>query len=529
MTQINMNNTFLELTMHVSIKYLVPALALLSGGAMTATESGGPIGPRALGMGGAQVACSVGIEAQYYNPATFAFMGRCNGNDDDDPDKRSVDNAHLTRKRFGITPIDLQVGVTLTGELGEMARDLADIDYEGLGTNSELGDEDIEDLLVLASSLSRIDDPNNNLFIDINLGAGVRWGSLAFGARAFGHAVARVDELDRINLGLNYDSREDLNDWLNDLAAAADITPGGSYTQLNPDQQTAIADALGTTPDAASVLYVDSQLNELITTGAITMAEVDETLALLIAGFEATDGDESNNLDNNRTSILLRGLAVAEVPVSYGVALNDRLAIGVTGRFLLGRVYGSTVLVFDDDNDEVIENIKEQYEESMTWGIDVGLLYRMPSLQIGITGRNLNRPRFDGFSFDDAGLTYAVDDIHLDPQVTVGVAWIPHPTLTVAADIDLLETDGLLPNFGHQYVRCGLEWDAFRFLALRAGAYRNIALDDPPTVVTAGLGFNFYLVRIDLAAAAAIDDRVSYRGTKYPQTARVGLGVSIDF
>ena len=42
----------------------------------------------------------------------------------------------------------------------------------------------------------------------------------------------------------------------------------------------------------------------------------------------------------------------------------------MTGKLMLGRVYGTTVLVFDDDNDD-FETIDEEYEETTNFGIDV--------------------------------------------------------------------------------------------------------------------------------------------------------------
>ena len=528
----------------MNLRQIVPSLLLAAAALPASAADHALVGPRALGMGGANAACTKDGLAQYHNPAAFGFMWRDaeEGAKDDEPGER--DNNLIGRKRFGWNIVDAQGGVTLAGDIGEYLEDLADIDYERLSNATDLSPQDVSDLVTLASRLTAIDDPGNAVLFDLNAGGAVRVGHLAVGARVFADAVGLVSQIDTSALGLSFDQagvRTELGD-----AAAADTgftgsaQAGGTYQWLTPSQQAALAGDLGTTTADPAVLYLDYQIGQAIASGVATPEQVSQLVEVLTGAIQGSDGplNVSNNLENNLTSVLMRGLAVAEIPVSYGYAVNDAFSVGVTARLLIGRLYGTSVLVFSDDNTAVIDEIDNAYEETTTVGIDVGLMYRWPRFQVALTGHNLNAPEFDGFTYEkdlnrngviNAGERWSVPGFQLDPQVTVAGAWMPLPTLTVEADVDLLKTDTLLPGRERQMLRVGAEWDILRFLALRGGISKDLAETDIAWLLHAGLGVNFWLMRIYLAGAVAIDDTVEYDGSKYPQEARVALGVAVDF
>jgi hypothetical protein len=120
------------------------------------------------------------------------------------------------------------------------------------------------------------------------------------------------------------------------------------------------------------------------------------------------------------------------------------------------------------------------------------------------------------------------DDVTLEPQAAIGLAFIPFETLTLEVDFDLTRNETTFTNYHTQNFSFGLEWDAFRFLALRAGTYRNLAEDDIGWVITGGLGFNFWAVRFDIAGAMATKDN-QFDDEDYPAEARLDIGLSIDF
>jgi hypothetical protein len=163
---------------------------------------------------------------------------------------------------------------------------------------------------------------------------------------------------------------------------------------------------------------------------------------------------------------------------------------------------------------------------------------RYGKFNFGLTGRNLNSPKFDGFTKDISytlpdGITtnpktIIADEVKLKPQATAGIAFIPFETLTLEVDYDLTKNETVLTDYKTQNFSAGLEWDALRFLALRAGTYKNMAESDTGWIYTAGLGLNLWAVRFDLAAAMS-PDKVQYDGDKVPKLAKASVQVSIDF
>jgi len=206
----------------------------------------------------------------------------------------------------------------------------------------------------------------------------------------------------------------------------------------------------------------------------------------------------------------------------------DQNRIGANLKFMKGRVYGNQVIVLDNDSGEAVEKSDEYYEETNNFGIDIGILYRMPMFNFGLVGRNLNSPKFDGPTVVLPTGTITFDDVRIDPQAAFGLAFIPIETFTLEADIDLTKNKTTLTDYETQNVMVGLEWDVFRFLALRGGAYKNLAEDDIDWVYTAGLGLNFWAVRIDLAGAMS-SSKEQFDDDDIPKETRASLQLSVDF
>jgi hypothetical protein len=144
--------------------------------------------------------------------------------------------------------------------------------------------------------------------------------------------------------------------------------------------------------------------------------------------------------------------------------------------------------------------------------------------QAGLVARNLNSPTFKGPTV--GGVKFG--DVTLDPQFAVGLAFIPFETLTLELDLDLTRNETTFTDYYTQNLSFGLEWDALRFLALRAGTYRNLAEDDIGWVFTGGLGINLWAARFDIGAALATQSN-QFDEQDYPAEARIDVGLSIDF
>jgi hypothetical protein len=123
------------------------------------------------------------------------------------------------------------------------------------------------------------------------------------------------------------------------------------------------------------------------------------------------------------------------------------------------------------------------------------------SVRFGLNIRNLLTD-----DFDLGGQT-----LNFDTEVRIGVSY-RNQYVTVAADYDLIENEPLLANKSFdglktQYLAIGVEFNAFEYVKLRAGALKNLAggvsggADD--ILYTAGIGL---WLGFNLDAAAIITD-----------------------
>ena len=457
------------------------------------------VGARGQAMAGANTASTDDTNAQYYNPAAFGFFGMR----DDAGEQLAADNNNLGRKDAGLG-IDASGGYRLHGKAASFADRLADTDLGAL-TDGIDNKTELQRAVQLTNDLAGIDDPGTGFTADATAGAAVRIGSFGLGFRGMAQALGRVDEVDDSNLGINTTGsfgnlRE--NRTLDVLTASQQSTLSSEYTN---NEIYAIDDALASSEDLSS-------------------DNIDQAVSLL----EAV-GAGTGSLDQNNTSVTFRGFGVAQIPVTYGYAFSEHFSVGGNLKFMRGRVYGNQVLVFDNDNDDVIAKTDERYEETDQIGIDAGLMYRHEMVQVGLVGRNLNSPEFDGFTFrDDNNNRVEIDGVTIDPQVRAGVAFIPFNTVTLEVDYDLTENETLLEGYETQFLSAGVEWDVLRFLALRAGAYENQAEDDIGVVYTAGLGLNLWAVRLDVAGAMAAET-TDVNGDETPKEGRISAELSIDF
>ncbi|PKN13162.1 MAG: hypothetical protein CVU69_03955 [Deltaproteobacteria bacterium HGW-Deltaproteobacteria-4] len=481
------------------------------------------VGPRAMGMAGANVASVDNNSAQYYNPAAFGFFGRHN---EDESDNK------LGRKDLGFD-VYAGAGVDIKKDMGKYLDTLADIEIGDLSDYGIQNESDLQDIVNLVTSLNGLDEPGNALMVDVNAGTSLRFKNFGIGARGYSQVVVYVPEntIDTTNLGLTLNSGN-LSSDINAAAPTTGISYDGTATYFTTAQYDLLLIALGgNTPlnsQAADVIeYYAAQQG-------LTLQQADE----LVNTF-GNINTAAGTLNQNTTTVVLNGFGVAEVPLTYGYALNDNIAMGANLKVMKGRVYGTEVLVFNEDSGDVLEKSDENYQETTTYGVDLGVLARYGMFNFGLVGRNLNSPKFDGFEKDifynfadgtpnPVPKKLTVADVKLKPQATAGIAFIPFETLTIEVDYDLTKNETALTDYKTQNLSAGFEWDLLRFLALRGGAYKNLAESDTGFVYTAGLGLNLWALRLDLAAAMS-PDKVQFDGEEVPKLAKASVQLSLDF
>jgi hypothetical protein len=476
-------------------------------------------------MGGTGVACADDYVAQYYNPGLLGFFG-----DGVAPGQRfESDNNDLERKDWGMG-VDLTGGARAVGNLATYVNDILKIDVNKLKKLGQSGNKDtsaLTDAVKVLNALSQFDPDKDAVLMDFNGGAGLRIMNVVLGARVYGNAVGKIEgAVDTTHLGIELPGGTDVASLIGDIPAA----PSGYTIQhLSTTQQSFLTTQLTAAGGApADVANAIANLDYAIGKAGIPDSAIQSVVTQVDNLIQASGLSGSSSLfGENTTTIRMVGLSVGEVPVSYGHSIGEHFSIGGSVKFMVGRVYGLQVRVLDSSTKSFgnyVTDAKDTYSQSTNFGVDLGVAARCKYLQVGLTGRNLNGPKFTGPTI--SGVKFP--DYKLDPQVTAGAAFIPFTTLTFAGDIDLTKSETALETMETQYAGAGVEWDIVRFLALRAGLRKDIANQDSHLMYTAGLGVNLYAVRLDLAGQIS-KDTVTYDGKEYPQEARGSFALATDW
>lgn len=499
--------------------FLTPASRLLTLGLTTAgllTAQDLPIvGPRALGMGGTGVSSCDDHTASFYNPAMLGFFGQRGA--DDAP--LVSDNNDLGRKHWGVG-LDVTVGYTVIGRLSEILAEIQGANLRGLARDGIQSPNDLQRLATVARAISDLGDSGNAVIVDANSGIGVRIGRWGLGARIRAQSSGFVTNTDLASMVLNASGPTLATNIVNSGAPNDD-----QVDLLSSEQAQSLYVRLG--GDATQPVDTTSQAWQAVECIDYAMRQAGisgTTVNAAYSAFQNAAAGTGTDINDNATYVSLAGFACVEIPVSYGFPINEHWAVGATVKGLIGRVYRNQVSVFDNTAKDSLGQTTEAYDQSFDVGIDLSVAARTQFIQAGLIVRNINSPTFPSPSVN--GRTW--DSVVLEPQATISESIIPWDWCTVAIDLDINAVETTTPGYHMQRLGVGAEINPWHVLALRCGAYRNIADGNAGSVVTLGAGLNLWAVRID-AALAASPHTMQVLEWELPEEMRASLGIMADF
>lgn len=509
------------------------------------------VGPRALGMGGAGTAVSDDHTAQFYNPAMFGFFSRSG----EDGAKLAADPNSIGRKDWGLGIVDLTGEVELHGRLADYTERLSGVDIarlSNLGTGS-VQQDDLKTVMTAVAMLGRFAPDKDTVLFRANAGVlDLRVLHVGIGFRQFAEGVVSLADLDRTNVGFGTQTVLNVAQDINQVSPSG-WTAGYTPSLITGTAATNVLNAFAAAgAGALAAQEALSKLDYAANQAGLTQADIDALAAtggLLIDAIAGSGLNASTSIENNTTAAFTAGYTVAELPITFGYAINDNISVGGNAKLMVGRVAAAKVRLLSDTSDisQLMKDSIKDGTQTVTAGVDLGLAVRGGFWQLGLDARNLNSPVLKGGTFtDNDGKSFRVDDVTLDPQVRVGAALFPFETLCLTADLDVTrntttiattsDRTDLAPGtprtlkveYSSQMASAGIEWNAFRFLALRAGVSRDLAESEVGPVVHAGFGVNCWLMRLDIGAAASTET-TTVDGKDYPRSVSLSAGLAMDF
>jgi hypothetical protein len=305
------------------------------------------------------------------------------------------------------------------------------------------------------------------------------------------------------------------------------IKMNGNSLEITP--QAALAMQFGSfglgvfaTSDIVATAYIDQTHNQLIFKNGTNYAKIDDS-GVMTTSTSDTYGYTTNSIEyamnNGLSYVQARGIVVGEVPLAYGHSFDlsgGNLMVGGALKYMQALTYTQNMKI---DNSGSQSNSAKNDKTDTSFGVDLGLAY-VPSfakdLTLGLVGKDLNTPEF---SFVDG------TKVKLDPMIRAGLAYNIFESLEVAADIDLTKNKTLVSGADSQMVGGGLNYHPVSWFSLRGGAMQNLdSKDNAGIIYTAGLGFGFKWLQVDLSAQMASKTTTVDNAT-YPEYAKVNLAL----
>ncbi|MBL6242237.1 conjugal transfer protein TraF [Escherichia coli] len=212
----------------------------------------------------------------------------------------------------------------------------------------------------------------------------------------------------------------------------------------------------------------------------------------------------SQSVDKDR--LTSQAFARAALITDVGIALATELetagqkwSLGFTPKFQRVDLFNYNVLVKNYDSSD----FKGDRYHNTRNGInaDIGASMDLDdNWTLGLVAQNLI-PR----SIETKEVNGITETFRIRPQVTAGVSW-HNDMFTTALDVDLTPASGFTSDSKRQFAAIGAEFNARKWVQLRAGYRQNLASNDG-SAFTAGVGVSpFDVVHRDLAGLAGTDN-----------------------
>lgn len=237
--------------------------------------------------------------------------------------------------------------------------------------------------------------------------------------------------------------------------------------------------------------------------GAIAFFDEDDEQAIA----DAIAAGDADLLDNTNSEGVAIAAAVTELTFSIArefQAGSLRYSIGITPKYqrVDTVLYVQKANNFDSDDFEFDSSTYSN--DDSNFNIDIGgSLWVTKKINIGLMVRDLISEDYDTVMLTDTMIQSAVYKV--DTTATAGVAY-NGSTLTAAVDVDLTKNESFEELDKTQFLRVGIEFNAFDWAQLRAG-YRHDLEDTRDDMFTAGVGFSpFKVFHLDLTGMVGEND-----------------------
>ncbi len=209
-----------------------------------------------------------------------------------------------------------------------------------------------------------------------------------------------------------------------------------------------------------------------------------------------------NIADYTQSFADLLGFGYAEYGVAFAKQyeiLGEKFSFGITPKYQQFSTYIERVTVEDFDVSDYDENEKTDSAANL----DIGAVWLKDNFRVGASLQNILKQDVNTITVAARSDTY-----EMSPQLTIAGAYTVQ-AFTVGLDLELMSQERFKNvDDDTQFVRVGIEGNAFDWLQLRAG-YQHDMEDTLDDAITAGIGISpFGVFNIDLAGSYAGENQI---------------------